>query len=105
MRPAAMLAMANLRSGPPKDPVAYGELLRSSVAEVVKRQAAAGIDIVNDGEYGKSSWANYVLQRMKGYEPRSVMGKSSLVWLGRDRDRFPELVAEEFKDMPGTTTV
>ena len=103
MRPAEMLAMASLLTGPPKNPVAYGELLRSSVAEVVKRQAEAGIDIVNDGEYGKSSWANYVLQRMKGFEPRAAIGKEPFVWLGRDRDRFPEAVAAEFKDMPGTT--
>jgi 5-methyltetrahydropteroyltriglutamate--homocysteine methyltransferase len=104
IRPAAMLAMANMQSGPPKDPAAYAELLRTSVAEAVERQAAAGIDIVNDGELGKSSWANYVLQRMTGFEPR-VAGKSPMEWLGRDRDLFPELVEQEFKGLPGITTL
>jgi len=69
-RPKAMLEMASVRTGPPKDPAAYAELVRSSVADIVKRQAAAGIDIINDGEYGKSSWANYVLERMSGFAPR-----------------------------------
>jgi 5-methyltetrahydropteroyltriglutamate--homocysteine methyltransferase len=101
VRPKAMLDMASQRIGPPKDPEAYAKVVRESVADVVKRQADAGIDIVNDGEYGKSSWANYVLERMTGFETRPG-GKSSLRWLGRDAERFKELVEQEFKDMPGT---
>jgi 5-methyltetrahydropteroyltriglutamate--homocysteine methyltransferase len=100
-RPAAMLELASQRIGPPKDPAAYAKVVRDCVADIVARQAAAGIDIVNDGEYGKSSWANYVLQRMTGFETRQGV-KSEMQWLGRDRDRFKEAVAHEFKDMPGT---
>ncbi len=40
------------------------------IEEVVAHQAKAGIDIVNDGEFGKSGWANYILERMSGFEPR-----------------------------------
>jgi 5-methyltetrahydropteroyltriglutamate--homocysteine methyltransferase len=101
-RPRAMLDMASQLIGPPKDPAVYAEVVRASVADVVKQQAAAGIDIVNDGEYGKSSWANYVLQRVTGFEARPAAGQSSMAWLGRDRDRFKEVVEEEFKNMPGT---
>ncbi len=36
----------------------YERTLEASVAEIVKKQVEAGIDVVNDGEYGKSSWAN-----------------------------------------------
>jgi len=90
-RPKAMLEMASVRTGPPKDPAAYAELVRSSVADIVKRQAAAGIDIINDGEYGKSSWANYVLERMSGFAPRPG-SRHPMYWLGRDRDRFKEVV-------------
>jgi 5-methyltetrahydropteroyltriglutamate--homocysteine methyltransferase len=100
-RPRAMLEMASMFTGPPKDPKAYAELVRSSVAQIVKRQAAAGVDIVNDGEYGKSSWANYVLERMSGFEPRPGT-KSPMVWLGRDRERFPEAVENEFRGLLGT---
>ena len=101
VRPQTMLDLASFRSGPPKDPVAYEKVVREAVFEVVRRQVAAGIDIVNDGEYGKSSWANYVLERISGFETRP--GKPSpLVWLGRDRERFPELVEKEFGSTPGS---
>jgi 5-methyltetrahydropteroyltriglutamate--homocysteine methyltransferase len=103
VRPAALLEMASLKIGPPKNPVAYARLLAESVVEVVKKQVAAGIDIVNDGEYGKSSWANYVLQRVSGFENRPA-SKSPMYWLGRDRDRFKEVVENEFKDLPATLT-
>ena len=36
----------------------YEEQLETSVAEIVQMQAKAGIDVVNDGEFGKSGWAN-----------------------------------------------
>lgn len=97
-RPKAMLDMASVRTGPPKDPAAYAELVRSSVADIVRRQAAAGIDIINDGEYGKSSWANYVLERMSGFAARPG-SKHPMYWLGSDRERFPELVENEFRHL------
>jgi 5-methyltetrahydropteroyltriglutamate--homocysteine methyltransferase len=101
VRPEAMLSLANQKIGPPQDPEQYARVLRESVADVVQRQVAAGIDIVNDGEYGKSSWANYVLERISGFEnrPAEVAPKH---WIGRDLERFPEVIAEEFKHMPST---
>ena len=62
---------------------------------MVAAQAQAGIDIVNDGEYGKSSWANYVLDRLTGFEPRPDT-RYEAVWLGRDRVRFREFMEAEF---------
>jgi 5-methyltetrahydropteroyltriglutamate--homocysteine methyltransferase len=68
-------------------------------------QAKVGIDIVNDGEYGKSSWSNYILERISGFETRPDQLRPVL-WLGRDRDRFPEVMAAEFPWMTsGTPTV
>jgi 5-methyltetrahydropteroyltriglutamate--homocysteine methyltransferase len=64
-RPAAMLEMSNLQKGPPADKEAYTRLLRQSVAEVVRKQAEVGLDIVNDGEFGKASWANYIISSAK----------------------------------------
>jgi 5-methyltetrahydropteroyltriglutamate--homocysteine methyltransferase len=83
---------------------AHEQELKKSVAEVVARQAQAGIDVVNDGEFGKSGWANYVLDRMTGFEPRPDTLYPA-VWLGRDRIRFAEFMAAEFprgvKGSPG----
>jgi len=95
IRPESLLAMASQKVGPPKDVAAYAAALQSAVKDVVARQVAAGIDIVNDGEYGKSSWANYVLERISGFQVRE--GRfDPRDWLGRERERFPELVEAEF---------
>ena len=69
--------------------------LKQAVADIVARQASAGIDIVNDGEFGKSGWANYVLERITGFEPRPDTLYPA-VWLGRDRIRFADFMAAEF---------
>jgi 5-methyltetrahydropteroyltriglutamate--homocysteine methyltransferase len=44
--------------------------LRDAVEEVVRKQVAIGLDIVNDGEYGKAGWATYILDRLNGFEVR-----------------------------------
>jgi 5-methyltetrahydropteroyltriglutamate--homocysteine methyltransferase len=92
IRPESFLALVSQKAG---DAQAYAAALHDAVEDVVRRQVAAGIDIVNDGEYGKSSWANYVLERIKGFQVRE--GQSDpRHWLGRERERFPELVEAEF---------
>jgi 5-methyltetrahydropteroyltriglutamate--homocysteine methyltransferase len=68
---------------------AYQRELEAAVADVVARQRKAGLDVVNDGEFGKSSWSQYVLDRISGFEVRPDQLKP-LDWLGRDRDRFRE---------------
>ena len=45
-------------------------MLPGLVAAVVQRQVETGIDVVNDGEYGKPSWTGYVSQRLAGFEVR-----------------------------------
>jgi len=92
IRPESFLALVNQK---PRDPQAYAAALHDAVAEVVRNQVAAGIDIVNDGEYGKSSWANYVLERIKGFQVREGQFDPRH-WLGRELERFPELVEAEF---------
>jgi 5-methyltetrahydropteroyltriglutamate--homocysteine methyltransferase len=62
--------------------------LTVAVADVVARQRRVGLDVVNDGEFGKSSWSAYVLERISGFEVRPDRLKP-LDWLGRDRERFP----------------
>src|SRR5215469_8280172 len=74
--------------------------LAKAIADVVRRQADAGIDIVNDGEFAKSSWSAYVLQRISGFEIRPDQLRP-LVWLGRDRERFADFIA---KEMPRVLT-
>lgn len=69
--------------------------LAQEIEDVVAHQAKAGIDIVNDGEFGKSGWANYILERMSGFEPRPNKLYEA-VWLGRDRIRFADFMKDQF---------
>ncbi|HEY7465688.1 MAG TPA: hypothetical protein VIB47_03265, partial [Dehalococcoidia bacterium] len=86
------------QKGEPFDRAAYEQCLKDSVKEAVRQQAQAGVDIVNDGEFGKSSWAAYVLERITGFEVRADR-IIPLNWLGRDRDRFRDFFEQE---MPST---
>jgi 5-methyltetrahydropteroyltriglutamate--homocysteine methyltransferase len=89
------LAGMSMTSPSPENKKEFEDSLAESVAEVVRRQAEAGIDIVNDGEFGKSSWSNYILERISGFEPRPEL-KTPFTWLGRDLERFPDVMALEF---------
>ena len=81
---------------------AYERELTAAVADVVARQAAIGLSVVNDGEFGKSSWAAYALDRVTGYEIRKDQLKP-LDWLGRDRERFREFFTDN-PEMPTALT-
>jgi 5-methyltetrahydropteroyltriglutamate--homocysteine methyltransferase len=101
IRPQELLDLnAAKRDGRPVGDEQYEALLRSAVAGAVKKQADVGLDIVNDGEFGKSSWANYIIERLSGFEVPPDR-RVPLVWLGRDRERFPEFFANE---MPGAVS-
>ena len=69
----------------------HRDALTRATEDVVRRQVDAGVDVVNDGEYGKSSWSNYVLERLSGFEARPDR-LFEAVWLGRDRIRFREFM-------------
>jgi 5-methyltetrahydropteroyltriglutamate--homocysteine methyltransferase len=99
IRPPRLLDFANaLQKGEAIDEAAYESLLRESVAEAVRTQVITGLDVINDGEFGKSSWAAYVLERITGFEVRRDQ-IIPLHWLGRDRERFREFFQLE---MPNT---
>ena len=94
IRPAALLqsSAAAHDSSPHQQ---HLDTVREATRDVVARQVQTGVDIVNDGEYGKSSWANYVLDRLTGFEPRPGTVFEA-VWLGRDRFRFREFMQDQF---------
>ena len=95
VRPAALLELSAAASKDDAVRQRYEAGLKQLVAEVVNGQANAGLDIVNDGEFGKSSWSNYILSRLSGFEPRPGQ-LAPATWLGRDRFRFAEFMASEF---------
>jgi 5-methyltetrahydropteroyltriglutamate--homocysteine methyltransferase len=96
IRPPRLLELARAQqNGEPVDARAYEQCLKDSVAEVVRRQAQAGIDIVNDGEFGKStSWSLYALKRVSGFELLPIQPGTDPFARGADRERFKEFYAE-----------
>ena len=80
--------------GVPVDAAALDARIRAAVAEVVGRQVEAGIDLVNDGEMSKPSYATYVKDRLSGF------GGQSHPLAYRDLSDFPEMAARVFGD-PG----
>ena len=94
IRPADLREAAAAAEKDPSAASSYHSHLRQAVADVVKHQARVGIDIVSDGEYGKQSWSNYILKRISGFEIRPDQIRT-LTWLGRDRERFREAIAQD----------
>jgi 5-methyltetrahydropteroyltriglutamate--homocysteine methyltransferase len=92
-RSAGLLAL--YRDRVPQDELAPA--LTKGVDEVVRQQREAGIDIVNDGEYGKpassavdyGAWASYIYERLSGFEPRPLPAGTNLLAaiLGDSKDR------------------
>jgi 5-methyltetrahydropteroyltriglutamate--homocysteine methyltransferase len=83
------------QSGKSFDERAYDACLASSVADIVRRQAQAGIDVVSDGEFGKHiSWSQYVLERLSGFERRPFKDGGNTFQRGVDRERFVDFYAE-----------
>jgi len=94
IRPQQLRELAADSDEDPQKRELYHSALRNAVAEVVKQQARLGIDVVSDGEFGKPSWSNYILKRISGFEIRPEQTRT-LPWLGRDRERFREAIAQE----------
>ena len=58
--------------GIPVDATALESRVESAVNEVVRRQVAAGVSLVNDGEMSKPSYATYVKDRLSGFDGEST---------------------------------
>lgn len=97
IRPPALQEFLRAKqAGKPYDQAAYQKCLADSVAEVVHKQAEIGIDVISDGEFGKSiSWSQYVLERLSGFERRPIKsGGGNPFTRGVDREAFAEFYAE-----------
>jgi 5-methyltetrahydropteroyltriglutamate--homocysteine methyltransferase len=75
--------------GKPVDEKAYAERVRKAVADSVREQVNAGLDIVSDGEMGKPSFITYAAQRLGGLQQREGVRPSPFSNTRETRD-FPE---------------
>ena len=94
-RPDDLIEMMYAKEeGKPVDREALAQRIRSSVGEVVGKQRKAGLDIVNDGEMSKPSYATYVKDRLSGF------GGTSNSFVYQDLVEFPNMAKRVFGD-PG----
>lgn len=89
-RPTDLLEMVRARArGEPIDEPAFAARLQGAVGDIVRKQANLGIDIVDDGEFSKSSFVTYVRDRLSGLEHKG--GERRSPWLNsREMASFPE---------------
>jgi 5-methyltetrahydropteroyltriglutamate--homocysteine methyltransferase len=75
-------------SGASYDQATFTQHLSAAVSDIVLRQAACGIDVVNDGELSKTNFTDYVRWRIAGYEERPSTGRRRLSITARDEAKF-----------------
>ena len=80
--------------GVPVDAAALSQRVAAAVDEVVRKQAAAGVDVINDGEMSKPSYATYIKDRLSGF------GGTGNTFVYQDLAGFPNLAKRVFGD-PG----
>jgi 5-methyltetrahydropteroyltriglutamate--homocysteine methyltransferase len=96
IRPPELLELiAAKQNGTPVDDAVFTGQLRRSVATIVRQQAEAGIDIVSDGEFGKTgSWSRYVVERLSGLVFRASAAASIASIRGKDFRDFEAFYTE-----------
>src|SRR4051794_31486751 len=103
-RPPELIELNRRRAAGEGSEEELAEQLRSAVADVVRRQADCGIDIVNDGEFGKAmvasvdygAWLTYAYERLAGWEARDEEQQPLFM---RDADEFPDFYGEMWQEL------
>ena len=94
-RPDDLIRMMYAKEeGVPVDLSALASRVRTAVAEVVQKQADAGVDLINDGELSKPSYATYIKDRLNGF------GGTGNTFVYQDLAEYPALAKRVFGD-PG----
>src|SRR5437868_9416520 len=91
-RPKELMEMLLARNdGKPYDRESLPQRLRSAVAEAAQKQIECGVDIVNDGELGKSNFSRYARERLSGFVERNAKpGDQTSTIFARDLVEFGE---------------
>ncbi len=100
-RPARQLELLFARERSENyDKAAFAASTRQAVDDIVACQADAGIDVVCDGEQGKSSFLTYIAERLQGFSPREEQGED--LWIdSRETLAFPEFYDAHRKSREG----
>ncbi len=92
-RPPDLLDLVQRNGAKVFDETGNAERLRKAVSEIVRKQAELGIDVIDDGEFGKPSFVSYINERLCGYEVDTVAGPRNQWASSREGLSFPEFYA------------
>jgi len=93
-RPSELIDLVKNGDSNAMEQATNAEQLRSAVGEIVRRQHALGIDVIDDGEYGKPSFVSYINERLGGYEVDTRAGPRNQWLSSREGRSFPEFYAQ-----------
>jgi 5-methyltetrahydropteroyltriglutamate--homocysteine methyltransferase len=85
--PALVQLLLEDQDKPGSNKAALEAAVRSAVAGVVQKQIECGLDIINDGEQGRTDYTVHVKDRLAGFDGPSAPPR------GTGDDEFPELAA------------
>jgi 5-methyltetrahydropteroyltriglutamate--homocysteine methyltransferase len=105
-RPEGFLPLVLARdAGQDVDDLQFSTQARAAVRETVHRQADVGVDVLNDGEVSKPSYATYVKDRLTGFGGQASMDEfmASVMPLDEFPD-FAEKMARLTSSAPMTPT-
>jgi 5-methyltetrahydropteroyltriglutamate--homocysteine methyltransferase len=121
-RPPDLLALNRARAqGEKVDEAGYEQCLSAAIAQVVRRQRDAGVDVPDDGEFPKpmaaqfdyGAWWNYAFARLEGFVPaesvpeskhkKSGVAELALTSFGNRRDW--QKFSEFYQDPESTSTL
>ncbi len=102
VRPDDLVGMVQARvNGEPHDAAALTARIKEAVSAVVKRQADVGLDVINDGEFGKPSFLHYINERLGGFAPGKARPPGNPFAGSREFQSFPEFYQKTAESGPG----
>ncbi len=103
-RPAGLLPLMLAReAGQPVDDAQFQDEVGAAVRETVRRQADAGVDVLNDGEMGKPSYATYVKDRLTGFGGEGSIEQVATSVMALDD--FPDFAEKMAQTMASAATI
>lgn len=98
-RPADLLQMVRAKArGEPVDEPKLASRIKEAVTEIVHQQVDAGLDVIDDGEFGKPSFVTYIRERLAGLEAH---GHRPNAWLSsREAISFPDYYKQQESASP-----
>ena len=101
-RPEALIEINRAKfAGEAYDQKTYAARLSTAVEQICRKQAEIGVDVINDGEFGKTTrgpidygaWSSYAWGRLSGWQPGEP-GRLPALAGRRDRAIFDEFYRE-----------